>query len=203
MKKIPDVTGVILAGGASARFGSNKALAPIHSVPLIQHVATPLEQLFHQQLLITNTPETYEFLEWPVTGDVYKKCGPLGGIHAALQTINTPKAFIVGCDMPLLNPVLISYICTLSGKWNVALPWLEAGPEPLYGVYCKDCLKKIEENLQNKKFKIRTTLESLKLRKIGQNEILELIGDLNTFHNINFDQDLSIMTKQEDKVSNG
>jgi molybdopterin-guanine dinucleotide biosynthesis protein A len=196
MSNIPHVTGVILAGGSSSRFGKNKALASFDSVPLIQHVAQPLGKLFSERLLITNTPESYEFLGWPMVGDTYLGCGPLGGIHAALQTINTQKAFIVGCDMPLLNTVLISYLCNQSGDWDVALPWLEAGPEPLYSVYSKHCLPAIEECLQEKQFKIGLLLQKLQLHKINQNEILDLIGDLSTFHNINYSDDLLCLTKK-------
>ena len=203
MKKIPDITGVILAGGASSRFGSNKALATLDSIPLIEHAAKQLENLFSQNLLITNTPATYAFLGWPMTGDVYQKCGPLGGIHAALQAIKTSKAFVVGCDMPLLNPLLISHICSLSGNWDVALPWLESGPEPLYGVYHKQCVDKIEVYLQKNIYKIREVLALLTIRKISQDEILDLVGDLSTFHNINFDRDLTVLTNQPDKISNG
>lgn len=203
MSNIPHVTGVILAGGASSRFGANKALALYDSLPLIQHVAQPLEKLFTERLVITNTPESYEFLGWPMAGDIYPACGPLGGIHAALHAINTPKAFIVGCDMPLLNTALISYLCNLSGDWDVTLPWLEAGPEPLYGVYSRHCLPSIEQSLQEKQFKIGLLLRKLRLQKVNQDEILDLIGDLSTFHNINFNYDLLLLKKLTEKAMNG
>jgi molybdopterin-guanine dinucleotide biosynthesis protein A len=105
--------------------------------------------------------------------------------------------------MPLLNPLLISHICSLSGNWDVVLPWPDSGPEPLYGVYHKQCIGKIEDHLQQNCYKIRQVLDSLNVRKIGQDEILDLIEDLSTFHNINFDRDLTILTNQSDKVSNG
>lgn len=203
MKTMPDVTGVILAGGASSRFGSNKALASFQSIPLIQHVSMVMAGLFSKRLLITNTPDAYAFLKWPMEKDIYENSGPLGGIHAALHTIKTSKAFIVGCDMPLLNPVLIAHLCSLSGNSDVTIPWLDNGPEPLYGVYNRQCLDKIEENLQKKVFKITKVLSSLRLRKIGQDEILDLIGDLNTFLNINFHQDLDFLMKQISRVSHG
>lgn len=203
MKQIRHVTGVILAGGASSRFGSNKALASFDSLPLIQHVAQPLEKLFPEHLVVTNTPASYEFLGWPMVGDIYPSCGPLGGIHAALKTINTPKAFIVGCDMPLLNTVLISHLCNLPGDWEAALPWLQAGPEPLYAVYARQCLPHIEQSLQDREFKIGLLLRKLKLHKVSEDEILELIGDLSTFHNINFNQDLSLLEHVAEKANNG
>jgi molybdopterin-guanine dinucleotide biosynthesis protein A len=203
MKHFRDVTGVILAGGASSRFGSNKALASYRSLPLIQHVAQTLEKLFPRRLVVTNTPTSYEFLGWPMVGDIYPSCGPLGGIHAALSTIKTPRAFIVGCDMPLLNTDLIAHLCTLPGEWDAALPWLEAGPEPLYAVYTKHCLPHIEKSLQAEEFKIGLLLRKLKLCQVNEDQILSLIGDLSTFHNINFNQDLSSLEHAAEKANNG
>ncbi|MDH3360081.1 MAG: NTP transferase domain-containing protein, partial [Desulfobulbaceae bacterium] len=69
---IADVTGVILAGGASSRFGSNKALAVHDGQPLISYAAAILERLFPQQLLVANTPEVYDFLGWPSVCDNFK-----------------------------------------------------------------------------------------------------------------------------------
>ena len=82
-------TGVILAGGASSRFGSNKALALLRGRPIISHVAAVLEKTFHSHLLVTNSPETYQFLGWQMTTDIHPGQGPLAGIHSALQAIRS------------------------------------------------------------------------------------------------------------------
>lgn len=190
---IAETTGVILAGGASSRFGSNKALALLQGNHIIQHVATVLENLFPQRLLVTNTPETYRFLGWKMSGDIHIGCGPLAGIHAALTHISTPQAFIVGCDMPNVAPNLIGFICNLPGDWDVALPWLESGPEPLYAVYRKSCLPVITKQLQAKQGKIRLALQLLKLRKVTQQEVVAITGDLTSFHNINRLEDLQLL----------
>jgi hypothetical protein len=93
---IQNITGVILAGGRSSRFGSNKALAMVDGKPLIRHVADLMSSLFAECLLVTNTPVEYRFLSLPMTSDHYRDSGPLAGIHAALLQINTDRAFVVG-----------------------------------------------------------------------------------------------------------
>ncbi len=183
-------TGVILAGGASSRFGSNKALALLNGRPLISHVASTLENIFGDLLLVTNVPETYAFLHWPMTGDLYSGGGPLAGIHAALQTISTEQACIIGCDMPFVQSGLIRYMCALPGNWDAAIPWHNRGPEPLCGVYRKSCLPVMEKHLNAGQKKIRIALEKFHLRKITEQEILEHAPDLNIFHNINRRVDL-------------
>ena len=187
---IAQVAGVILAGGKSSRFGSNKALALHQGAALIQGIARKLAGLFPETLLVTNTPEDYGFLGWPMVADHYHNCGPLAGIHAALRTVSQPRAFICGCDMPLINPELIRFLCELDGDHDMALPWLAEGPEPLYAVYSKNGLAVIEAHLAQKQCKIGTLYEKLRIRKVTAEEILQILPDFTTFQNINHQHDL-------------
>lgn len=180
-----------MAGGSSSRFGTNKALALLNNNPLISHAASTMDKLFKERLLVTNTPATYKFLDWPMTGDIYKNKGPLAGIHAALNTIKEPRAFIVGCDLPFLNEKLIRFLCSLAGNWDVVIPDLEDGPEPLYAVYRKNSLPTIEANLKKGQKKISRVITDLQVRRVSQKEILSVVKDLKTFHNINRPGDLS------------
>lgn len=188
---IAQVAGVILAGGKSSRFGSNKALALHQGAALIQGIARKLAGLFPETLLVTNTPADYGFLGWPMVADHYHNCGPLAGIHAALRTVSQPRAFICGCDMPLINPELIRFLCELDGDHDMALPWLDEGPEPLYAVYSKNGLVVIEAHLAQKQCKIGTLYEKLRIRKVTAEEILQILPDFTTFQNINHQHDLA------------
>lgn len=198
MKKtnfLPDTAGIILAGGASSRFGSNKALAEFRGQTLIEHEAAVFDKLFQEQLLVTNTAPEYEFLHWPSVSDIFTDCGPLAGIHAGLKNIANPQAFIAACDMPLLNLRLIEFLCQLPGSWDVALPWLDNGPEPLYAVYRQSCLPAIENNLNKGQRKITRMLADLKIRKVEYQELQSIISDFTTFHNINRPADLKAISK--------
>jgi len=188
---IHNITGVILAGGHSSRFGSNKALAMVAGEPLIQHIAKLMTSLFAECLLITNTPEEYRFLKFPMTGDRYRECGPLAGIHAALLQINTESAFVVACDMPNLSPELIRYICSINEQeYDVIIPWLESGHEPLFGIYRNTSLKVIDTYLQQKDCQILRVLEDLQVRRVSEQEILSVTDDLSCFKNINRPEDI-------------
>ena len=103
MKEIKDVTGVILAGGKSLRYGRNKALVKIDGIPLIERVINVMGSLFRHLILITNTPHEYSYLKLPMHEDLIKGLGPLGGIFTALMTIRNEAGFFVACDMPHLN----------------------------------------------------------------------------------------------------
>jgi molybdopterin-guanine dinucleotide biosynthesis protein A len=188
---ISQVAGVILAGGKSSRFGGNKALALHRGTALVETIARRLAGIFSETLLITNTPEAYAFLGWPMAGDQYLDCGPLAGIHAALRVVSQPRVFVCGCDMPLVNPELIRFLCELPGDHELVLPWLPEGPEPLYAVYSKKALPLIEEHLAHHQCKIGMLYEKLRLRKVTAEEILQILPDFTTFQNINYQHDLA------------
>lgn len=191
---IDDTTGVILAGGASSRFGSNKALTPLAGKPLIGHAAATLDHLFPAHLLVTNTPDVYRFLHWPTAADHFQQAGPLAGIHAALTAIATSRAFIAGCDMPMVNEPLIRLLCDLAGNWDAVVPWPGGRPEPLYAVYHRDCLEAIAAQLAAGERKIGRIFPLLRIRRVTEAEILAVVPDLSTFCNVNRPGDLPLAT---------
>lgn len=186
-----DITGVILAGGLSSRFGSDKALALLHGKFLVQHVKESLKAAFSDCLLITNTPERYDFLNMPMIKDRYKGMGPLAGIHAALRHTGKPWIFVLGCDMPLVSPNVITFLCSFAHEeFDAVIPWLETGPEPLCGLYRKTAIDKIELQLKNNKAQVKELLEKLSVRKVKEQELLKITGDLQAFANVNRKNDL-------------
>lgn len=185
-----ETTGIILAGGRSSRFGTNKSLALFKGAPLISHVAKCLETIFPERLLVTNDPGGFAFLDWPMTGDLFRHCGPLGGIHAALAQMRTERGFIIGCDMPLLQPDFITALCSLEGEWDVALPWLSTGPEPLHAVYHRKAKDFLERRLLLGRYKVMEALQALSLRIVDFDELRSMGGDPTAFYNINQKNDL-------------
>ena len=192
MQPIKDITGVVLAGGQSSRFGSNKALALWQGKFLIEYVRDTLTAVFDDCLLITNTPEQYEFLNMPMIKDRYQDMGPLAGIHAALHHTGNPWIFIVACDMPAITPEVITFLCGLAKKeFDAVIPWLESGPEPLCGLYHKTALAKIELQLKNQKAQVVDLLKKLSVRKVKEAELHRVTGGTEVFSNVNRKQDLN------------
>lgn len=191
MEPKQEITGVVLAGGQSSRFGSNKAMAMWRGKFLIQHARDTLASVFSDCLLITNTPEQYAFLNMPMIKDRYQNMGPLAGIHAALRHTGKLWIFVMGCDMPAVTPDVITLLCSFAKEeFDAVIPWQEKGAEPLCGLYHKTALSKIELQLQSKKAQVRQLLEQLSVRKVKEEELLAVTGGLTVFYNVNSAQDL-------------
>ncbi len=202
-KPHPAIAGIILAGGQSRRFGSNKALALYQGRPLIAHAAAVLAKLFPELLLVTNTPETYEFIGWPMTGDRIQGAGPLAGIHAALSTIKAERAFILACDMPLVNKAAIARLCAIEGDWDVILPCPASGREPLHAIYHRRLGPKIETALAAGTRKLGEFLAGVRVREVGEAELLAATPDLESFRNINYQHDLAALGQRDSHAASG
>ncbi|MBU0482380.1 MAG: molybdenum cofactor guanylyltransferase [Proteobacteria bacterium] len=189
--KDADFTGVILAGGKSSRFGSNKALAEFHSRRLIEHPAGALENIFTKRLLVTNTPDEYLFLGWPMTTDIHPGKGPLAGIHAALKTVSTPFIFVVGCDMPFPDISLIIHLCDQVPGFDAVIPATADGLEPLHGVYGRTGLPVIERCLKAEERKITAVLQLMNTRIIETAVTENIAGSRRPFKNINSPNDMN------------
>lgn len=152
MKTRDDITGVLLAGGKSSRMGSDKALLHIDELPLIAHVANSLLQVFTKVVVASDRSEIYSFLHLPTCPDIYKDCGPLGGIHAAFISTNADTLFVTTCDLPFITADDIRTIIAHRGKSPIAVAEQDDKIQPLFGIYDRSILPFLEETLDKRRF---------------------------------------------------
>lgn len=163
-----NITGIILSGGTSSRMGSNKALLPLGEKMVIEHIVELMNSVFSDVILITNTPEEYEFLNMPMFKDIFKVGGPLAGIHSGLVNSKTEENFILSCDMPLMKPEIIKSIIQFETDKPITVCSSEGSLQHLAGKYSKSISNTAEEllrreavNIEQKKGKHRAKVYSL------------------------------------------
>lgn len=88
----------ILAGGASSRFGSDKARAEFEGAPLVVRVATGLAAAAAPATVVSAAPDAYADLGLRTIGDVAPGLGPMGGLTTALGDAGGPL-FLAACDL--------------------------------------------------------------------------------------------------------
>lgn len=187
--RIAGVTGVILAGGASSRMGSNKALLPHKGGRFIESIYRELSEIFSEVILVTNTPEQYQFLPCRKVPDLFQGMGALAGIHAGLAQSTNPAVFTVACDMPHLDPWLIRHIANRGAGCDLVLPSSRHGYEPLHALYREGCLPVMEACLKKGERRIVSILPHLRVRKIAAAEVADLDPSFDSFSNINTPQE--------------
>ncbi|BBA69322.1 formate dehydrogenase accessory sulfurtransferase FdhD [Geobacter sulfurreducens] len=183
--RIPGVTGVILAGGQSSRMGSNKALLPYRGGRFIESIHRQLSEYFDEVIVVTNTPEQYEFLPCRKVTDIHEGMGALAGIHAGLHHSSNPAAFVVACDMPYLNGDLIRHLAFMADPGGVLIPESPTGLEPLHAVYGKGCLAAIEATLLSGQRRIVSFFGRTNVNRVNVAQIAAFDPEFNSFRNIN------------------
>lgn len=193
-----EVTGIILAGGKSSRFGSNKALSRIDGDRLIERLCRAVGSVTGRMMLITNTPADYAFLELESRKDLVPRCGPIGGIYTALRSAQTPLCLCVACDMPFIQPEFLEYMVERSSGYDAVVPVNDGRVEPLCAVYRETCVPAIEDRIQARRFKIAGFFDEVRVLHLPPEE--GGFRDAGMFFNINdradYDEALKRMTDQ-------
>ncbi len=156
------VTGIILAGGKSSRFGSNKALFEYQGKKLVEYSIATLQPICGQILLSTNEPEKYAFTGLPTVPDLFPGCGPVAGIHAGLEQSKSEHHLVIGCDLPWLDTRLFDFILGCSPGYQVVMPMHKGFKETMASYYHKSCVETLERALQGKQYKIFDAIAPLK-----------------------------------------
>ena len=182
-----EVTGVILAGGLSRRFGSDKALSRFEGERLIQRLCKTVGTVADRLMLVTNSPEDYAFLDLESRRDVVPRCGPIGGIYTALRTANTRLCLCVACDMPFIRPEFLAYLVDQSPGYDVVVPMYDGREEPLCAVYRDTCIPSIEDRIGARRYKITGFFEAVRVRRLAPEDAG--FHDADMFFNINSQKD--------------
>jgi molybdopterin-guanine dinucleotide biosynthesis protein A len=162
MKKL---TGIVLGGGKSCRFGEDKGLCTLAGKPMIDYPLLALKNIC-DDIIISSNDMRYKDLGYKMVSDEFKNIGPIGGIYSALNLSETSDNIIVSCDMPFISVELLQYIFDNKNNSLIASAFEGQYVEPLCSYYHKDTLPFILEMITNKKFKLQKLLDKANYKKI-------------------------------------
>lgn len=157
-------TPVIAAGGKSSRMGRDKAFIPLAGKPFINRILARLAEVFTlPPVIITNSPAAYANLKVQAERDLLPGRGPLSGIQAGFYYSVSPYIFVVGCDMPFLQPAFIRFMLTQVQGYDAVVPETGGKLHPLHAVYSRRCVAAIEAGLAHHQPKAIALLSQLKV----------------------------------------
>ncbi|HSV87181.1 MAG TPA: molybdenum cofactor guanylyltransferase [Bacteroidales bacterium] len=183
-----DVTGVVLAGGRSRRFGQDKSLFHFKGKTLVEYAIEALKPWCSQILISTNNSPNYLFTGLPTIADIYPNCGPMGGIHSALARAPGNIVALIGCDMPYIDGRIFPFLIENLTEKQASVPLNFGFRETLCLVLTKDCLQAAERAITGKKYKV---LDFLQMIETGYHEVtLQEFFKPGMFHNINTQNDI-------------
>jgi molybdopterin-guanine dinucleotide biosynthesis protein A len=155
----PDLTGVLLVGGASARFGSPKALAALDGELLAERAWRVLGDACSERLAVGKAGDALG-LPFDVLDDGIETRAALAGIVAGLRAARTELSVIVPVDMPRLTPELLLELAAACDR--AAAP----RASPLPAAYRKSALPVLERRLDDGALALHGALDELRAARL-------------------------------------
>ena len=194
-----NILGVILAGGKSSRFGSNKSLSKLANNKLIEHVINKIDTYFSEILVVSNDSGlVIENKKIKIIEDCIKGyLGPLAGVLSAMKYANSFEnkfkwIITFPCDTPFFEKLIIEKMIekTTSPKEKIYFIKDKKQRHNIFGLWSTSLESILEEDLKNNFRKV-----DLWADKIGCNFIEKDIQNENEFLNINTKEDLEMAEK--------
>ena len=197
---------VVLIGGKSTRFGSDKGIFEFHGKSLISYQLEVLSEFNKDIFLVAHSKQQIQSYIERI--DIKKIMAfiiddreiledkevhsPMLGLYSAfkeLSELKYEKAFVLSCDMPLIKKEVIDVIIKESEGFDCCIPeWNSGFREPLFAIYpVEGGYKRAKDRLNNKLYKLTNLLnDEWKIKIISIEEKIENLDEkLLTFININ------------------
>jgi len=189
-----NVTGVLLAGGKSRRMGEDKRYLVVGEQTLLERGLSVLRSIFQEVLVVIAQDSPPLDVDARVVRDLVPGCGSLGGLYTGLMQATTPYTFVVACDMPFLDPTVISRFTSGRVTADIVMAKLAARLHPMHALYGKQCLPVVEQMIQARQLKIQEMVshESLRVRYITEADLFTIDPSGRSFQNVNTPADLEV-----------
>ena len=192
-----NLTGIVLAGGASQRMGRNKAFLELGGRALIEIVIERMAQVCAEVLVVAGDAQPYAHLGVPVVEDRFRGVGVLGGLHAGIEAATHELTIAVGCDMPFLNPDLLRAFASWATGFDVVVLRQGENVEPLHAAYRRSCIPAVESAIRANRRRIISFFPQVRVRYVTPEDVLPFEPDLRSFRNVNTPADWEAMVEWE------
>ena len=200
-----NILGVILAGGKSSRFGSDKADAHLGDKTLLEHTISKVEKNFLEVLIVSNNEsiKTNKKNIFLVKDFIKGQLGPLIGILSAMKWIeqyNKKYKWIATfpCDTPFFDDSIIEKLknCSLSNDHLLFFLNSRKKRHNIFGLWSLKLIDILEEDIRSNNFrKVELWADKMGVQKIEVNT-----EGFDKFLNINTLDDLEDAKKKLDKI---
>jgi molybdopterin-guanine dinucleotide biosynthesis protein A len=184
------VAAFVLAGGKSTRMGADKAFVILDGRTMLAR-ALELARTVSDNVHIVGSAEKFAAFA-PVVEDVFRGCGPLGGIHAALRASPAELNLMLAVDVPFVPPALLRYLLTRArGSDAIAtVPRAGGGWQPLCAVYRPEFGDVAERALRDGRYRINVLFEVANVQAVDEEELARAGFAASSFRNLNTPDEL-------------
>jgi len=169
--------------------GRPKSLLLFDGEPLILHIARALRRMFAETVIVAAPEQELPDLPAILVRDDVAYQGPVGGIYYGLKAASGNFCFVTSCDVPFLNPALISHLASQMPNHDVVVPHWENRFQPLHAVYRTSVLPLLKEQLDRGELRPVYLFDKVRTCQIGEDEIRRFDPEGLSFFNMNTPDD--------------
>ena len=191
-KKILPISGVVLAGGQSRRFGQDKAKYLYNNKRMLDWSLESLSETSERFIIANQAYETEFSIYNDIRTDCTKTgCGPLGGLHAALTHATQEWVALAACDMPNLSPAYwqVLFEQANNAQHAVVIRGNDKRLQTLAALYNKSLLPIIEHHLNNNMLALQSLSKHFRIVTFDDLHQNNNLSD-NLFLNFNYLEDI-------------
>lgn len=153
-----DLTGVLLVGGASRRFGSPKPLARTNGESLAERAHRVLAEVCDEVIAVGKAADRLE-LPFAVLDDGSDVRAAIVGVAAGLRLARNEIALVLPTDMPAVTAALLEELTKARSEHEADAAVVQTGPLP--GAYRRSALPVLERRIAAGELALRGALEEL------------------------------------------
>ena len=168
------VAGYVLAGGASTRFGVDKARVELGGQPMLARMIGLMSGVTESTRIVALEGKYGEFGA-EVIADGWPGQGPLGGIITALMGTGNAKLgcnwnLVLSCDMPFLTREWLAYMTerAQASAAEVVVPRSGQGLEPLCACWRTSAVKKLMYAFEDGVRKVTDGMKRLEMEVLDE-----------------------------------
>ena len=180
-----------MAGGASTRFGLDKARAVVNGETMLARMGALLKDVTGSVSVVA-APGRYTELGVRVVEDRWPGEGPLGGIITALMDARTRNHqhrwfLIVGCDMPFLTSEWLKYLSerAFASSAAVVTPQSPNGLEPLCSCWHTGATGRLQDAFEDGIRKVTEAMKRVSMEVVGEKDWARFDKSGRLFWNMN------------------
>lgn len=167
------LTGALLVGGGSRRFGSPKALAQIEGETLAERCHRILSAACDEVIVVGKSADELG-LPFPVLDDGSGERAAIVGVAAALRLARAEVVLVLPTDMPWVTPALVRSLAAGASGVDAVVP--QTGPLP--GAFRRTALPVLERHIAAGELALHRALGELRVRTLDLD--VTLLGNVNT-----------------------
>ena len=157
-----NISAVLLAGGESRRMGTDKAMLLFRGKPLWQIQLETLRKLESEEIFVSARidpswrPDDVRFV-----ADIPPSRGPLSGLAASLDRMQTTHLLALAIDMPWMSHKYLEFLCAQIVPGRGVAPKIGDRAEPLAAIYPQEAVIEFHNALTGPDFSLQSVLRDL------------------------------------------